>query len=164
MQSEPLRDKRGRPFPTAPTEEMDAVFALCRKGKWEDVYLSVAQNPYIATTPMTMDNHIQTTVLHQAITSKGDVKQRKEVILSVLARTPEAAQMVNGYGSLPLHVVAQRNTKMTAEAKEIIMSALVDAYPEALIVPGGVGKRTPLHIIFTGKFRSDQCGFPNAYD
>lgn len=55
----------------------------------------------------------------------------------------------NGYGSLPLHVILQRNTKMDSTTKEHLAYALVEANAEALVVEGGVGKRTPLHIAFT---------------
>lgn len=100
---------------------------------------------------MIMDNHISTTILHQAITAKGDTKARARVIREILEMAPEAAAIKNGYGSLPLHVIAQRNTKMDAPTKEILINELVRAYTGALVEEGGVGKRTPLHIIFTGK-------------
>ena len=98
-----------------------------------------------------MDNHISTTILHQAITSKGDTKARTRVIREILDISPKAASIKNGYGSLPLHVIAQRNTKLDAPTKELLINELVSAYKEALLEQGGVGKRTPLHIIFTGK-------------
>ena len=129
---------------------MHAVFAMCRQNKWSSVLNSIRSNPLIAVTPMIMDNHISTTILHQAITSKGDTKARARVILEILKITPQAASIKNGYGSLPLHVIAQRNTKMDAPTKEMLISELVMAYKGALVEEGGVGKRTPLHIIFTG--------------
>ena len=98
---------------------------------------------------MIMDNHITTTILHQAITSKGDTKARARVILEILNTSPSAAGIKNGYGSLALHVLCQRNTKMDSKTKERLMRALVEAYKPALVLEGGVGKRTPLHIIFT---------------
>ena len=104
----------------------------------------------IGTTTMTMDNHIVTTVLHQAITSKAPVQERAAVILQIVSRTPEAATIKNGYGSLGIHCACQRNVKFDAKTKEKVILALIDAFPGALVVPGGVGKRTPLHIIFTG--------------
>jgi hypothetical protein len=76
--------------------------------------------------------------------------------------TPEAATIKNGYGSLPLHVIAQRNTKMNAETKERLIRKLLEACPGAIIQQGGVGLRTPLHIIFTGKYGAlhvDQTDF-----
>lgn len=96
-----------------------------------------------------MDNNISTTILHQAITSKGDVKKRARVIQEILRFTPHAASIKNGYGSLPIHVISQRNTKMPSKTKEILIRDLMDAYPESLTQQGGVGMRTPLHIIFT---------------
>jgi hypothetical protein len=99
---------------------------------------------------MIMDNHISTTILHQAITSKGDTKARARVIREILEIAPKAATIKNGYGSLPLHVIAQRNTKMDAPTKELLINEIVNAFQGALVKQGGVGKRTPLHIIFTG--------------
>jgi hypothetical protein len=131
-------------------EEMDAVFALCRNNHWTSCLQCLKTNPLIGTTTMIMDNHITTTVCHQAITSKGDIKQRAKVILQILEKTPQAASIKNGYGSLPLHVISQRNTKIDSNTKEILISALIKAFPGALAEEGGVGKRTPLHIIFTG--------------
>ena len=111
----------------------------------------VRENPFFAITPMTMDNNIATTIVHQAITSKGEASLRERVILAILERTPHASAMKNGYGSLPLHVISQRNTtKMKANIKERIIRKLVEVHPKALTTEGGVGKRTPLHIIFTG--------------
>ena len=96
-----------------------------------------------------MDNHIATTILHQAITSKGNTDERAAVISTILRNTPKAAQIKNGYGSLPLHVIAQRNTKINAATKERLIHELIKAHAGALLESGGVGKRTPLHIIFT---------------
>ena len=130
-------------------EEMKAVFAMCRHDQWNSVLNSIRSNPLISTTSMIMDNHITTTILHQAITSKGDTKARARVILEILNTSPSAAGIKNGYGSLALHVLCQRNTKMDSKTKERLMRALVEAYKPALVLEGGVGKRTPLHIIFT---------------
>lgn len=98
---------------------------------------------------MIMDNKISTTILHQAITSKGDTEARSRVIRTILEIAPQAAKIKNGYGSLPLHVIAQRNTKMDAPTKEFLIIELVRSFQGALLIQGGVGKRTPLHIIFT---------------
>jgi hypothetical protein len=135
-------------------EEMHAVFGMCRQNQWTSVLNCVRSNPWISVTSMIMDNHISTTILHQAITSKGDTKARARVIREILASAPNAAAIKNGYGSLPLHVIAQRNTKMDAATKELLINELVVAYKDALAEEGGVGKRTPLHIIFTGTSRS----------
>lgn len=136
---------------TKPTvEDMKAVFALCRDNHWDDIHRRLEVNPWIALTPMVMVNHISSTVLHQAITSRGNVERRAEVIRLILTMTPQAASIRNGYGSLPLHVIAQRNTKMAARVKENLIGLLIKADPMALLEPGGVGRRTPLHIIFTG--------------
>lgn len=135
-------------------EEMHAVFGMCRQNQWTSVLNCVRSNPWISVTSMIMDNHISTTILHQAITSKGDTKARARVIREILALAPDAAAIKNGYGSLPLHVIAQRNTKMDAATKELLINELVVAYKDALAEEGGVGKRTPLHIIFTGTSRA----------
>jgi hypothetical protein len=135
----------------ASSEDMDRVFALCRNCDWLGVLSLIQALPHAATTPMILENHISTSLLHQAITSKGDTDVRAQVIITILQQTPSAARMRNGYGSLPLHVIAQRNTKLNSPTKERLMYALVNAFPGALVEKGGVGKRTPLHIIFTGK-------------
>jgi hypothetical protein len=92
-----------RPSP----ETMNAVFQLCRIDDWGSVLTYLESNPTIGITPMVMDNHITTTVLHQAITSKGDTELRAQLIRKILKKTPEAAKIKNGYGSLPLHVISQ---------------------------------------------------------
>ena len=47
------------------------------------------------------------------------------MILKVLQMTPEAAMIKNGYGSLPLHVICQRNTKIKAKTTEKLIRALL---------------------------------------
>lgn len=139
-------------WPEATREEMADVFQLCRTDNWTAVLRCLQEKPWIAVTPMIMDNHIATTVVHQAITSKGSTELRAKVIRQILRVTPQAAAIKNGYGSLPLHVIAQRNTRMDAQTKEKLIFDLVAAYKGALTEEGGVGKRTPLHIIFTGTY------------
>ena len=128
---------------------MASIFGLCRKDDWHALLAEVNDNPMVAMTPMIMDNHISTTILHQAITSKANTGARAKVILAILERAPEAASIKNGYGSLPLHVISQRNTKMDSQTKEHLIHQLVKINPDALVQEGGVGKRTPLHIAFT---------------
>lgn len=137
--------------PSPSREEIDFLFHLCRTDDWNAVLAEVKRKPSIALTPMVMDNHISTTIIHQAITSKSDVGIRARVISTIMDKTPQAAAIRNGYGSLPLHVICQRNTKMDAQTKERLVFQMVPCFPEALMEQGGVGKRTPLHIIFTGK-------------
>ena len=98
---------------------------------------------------MIMDNHISTTIIHQAITSTGDTAVRSEVISTILRQTPVAAAIKNGFGSLPLHVIAQRNIKMDAQTKECLILELMGSNKDALTDGGGISKRTPLHILFT---------------
>jgi len=128
---------------------MRAVFLMCRGNQWDSVLNSIRSNRFIPTANMTMDNNISTTILHQAITSKGDVKKRARVIQEILRIAPLAASIKNGYGSLPLHVISQRNTRIDSKTKEMLIRDLLDAYPDSLTQQGGVGMRTPLHIIFT---------------
>lgn len=149
--SPPPSKRKGKSKKRAP--KMDGgMFQRCRADDWHGILQQVRQNHRIALTTMTMDNHIQTTIIHQAITSKGETAVRAEVISTILRYTPQAASIKNGYGSLPLHVIAQRNTKMDAQTKERLIFELVQAFPDALMEEGGVGKRTPMHIIFTGTF------------
>jgi hypothetical protein len=138
-------------FAVADPDEMNRIFHLCRQDQWEEVLRLVEQNPWVAMNPIIMDNHISTTIIHQAITSKGEAVSRARVVSCILKATPQAASIKNGYGSLPLHVITQRNTKIKANVKEGLIRELVYAYPGALFEEGGTGRRTPLHIIFTGK-------------
>jgi hypothetical protein len=96
-----------------------------------------------------MDNNIVTTILHQAITSKGDEMERASIISQVIKSTPEALMLKNGYGSLPIHTICQRNTKMKSTTKQVLVLSMISACKEALLEQGGVGKRTPLHVVFT---------------
>jgi hypothetical protein len=133
-------------------EEMDEIFELCGKDKWSQVLELLQRTPGLAVTPITMGNNITTTVLHQAITKRGCKSERIKVIQHILAVTPQAVTIRNGYGSLPIHAIVQRNIGIDASTKESIIRKMVYAYPDSLAEPGGVGKRTPLHILFTGKF------------
>jgi hypothetical protein len=147
-----IAEAMGEHIPEPSRADMVRVFQLCRGDDWRAVLRYVETNPWLAVTPMIMDNHISTTVIHQAITSKGNTADRATLILAILSNTPQAAAIKNGYGSLPLHVIAQRNTKMNAQTKEKLIFELVKAHTGALVEEGGVGKRTPLHIIFTGTY------------
>jgi hypothetical protein len=131
--------------------EMKRMFHWCRTNQWDAVLAEIKVKPWLATSTIMMDNHITTTILHQAITSKGDTATRAEVIRTILANTPRAAKKKNGYGSLPLHVITQRNTKIDARTKESLIRDLVGAYEAGLNEQGGTGRRTPVHIVFTGK-------------
>jgi hypothetical protein len=133
----------------AEDNETLTILQLCRDGDWSEILACVKKDPQIAMKIITMNNNISTTILHQAITSKADTGIRACVISTILKLSPEAAAIRNGYGSLPLHVISQRNTKMDSETKERLIHELVKVYPQALNQEGGVGKRTPLHIAFT---------------
>jgi hypothetical protein len=117
---------------------------------WEELEFFLKEHPYQALKTITMENNNSTTLLHQVITSKSsNMRARWNIINLILTTVPNAASIPNGYGSLPLHVVSQRNIKMDASMKEEVILHLIDAYPSALLSLGGVGKRTPLHIAFT---------------
>ena len=73
------------------------------------------------------------------------------MIQEIISTFPQAASIKNSYGSLPLHVIAQRNVKMDAQTKELLIEKILLAYEGALLVQVDRSKRTPLHIIFTGK-------------
>ena len=96
----------------------NSIFILCKEEKWADISALIASNPTLAVAPMTMANNITTTILHQAITSKGDVGARAGLVKFVLSIRPSAAAIKNGYGSLPIHVLAQRNCKMKSKVKK----------------------------------------------
>lgn len=51
--------------------EMQEVLQLCRQSNWLGVLALVQKNPSVAVTQIIMDNNIATTIIHQAITSKG---------------------------------------------------------------------------------------------
>jgi hypothetical protein len=133
------------------TKELTMLLRWCRSNDWGRVLQKIQANPYVALEILTMGNYISTTILHQAISSKGDIAMRAEVISAILSTTPEAAKLTNGYGSMPLHAIAQRNLKMDSQTKERLMIDLVLCHKDALTSNGGIGGRTPLHIIFTGK-------------
>jgi hypothetical protein len=60
--------------------------------------------------------------------------------------------MRNGNGSLPLHCIAQRSVKFDYRTKEMLIRKIMNAYSKAVNQQGGIGKRTPLHVIFTGSY------------
>ncbi|GAX26233.1 hypothetical protein FisN_16Lh062 [Fistulifera solaris] len=137
---------------TSPVKVIDSATALllkCRDNDWDEVLRILQERPSLALVSIAMENSVKTTALHQTIVSKGDVEKRTTVITTILQQTPAAARLRNGYGSLPLHVIAQRNTKLTSSIKEELMTLLVHANPDALLEAGGPGGRTPLHISFT---------------
>lgn len=134
---------------------MDAVLKLLRTNQWAAVLQRLEEEPSLALRSISMNNNIITTIAHQAITSKGPMEIRATVLRHICTHTPQAAALSNGYGSLPLHVVTQRNTKLKSTLKEDIIRRLIKAYPEALLVPGGVGKRTPVHVVFTDYIAPD---------
>lgn len=132
-------------------QQMNAIFQMCKNNQWDNVLNSLKSNPDYITRSMSMTNNIETSVLHQAITSKGSLPARVKVIDYILDVAPTAAQKKNGYQSLPLHVICQRNTKMSSKTKERLIVKLIEKYPQGLNEAGGVGQRTPIHIVFTGE-------------
>ena len=139
------------PFTGDDEKTMMMVLNLCKKGRWDALLYFLGTNPAIALTRIVMNNRITTTILHQAIYAKGHQDLRAQLIRAILKMTPKAASIPNGFGSLPIHVISQRNTNFNASLKEALIKELMYAHPEALTKAGGKGKRTPLHILFTGK-------------
>lgn len=131
--------------------QMSTLSKLCRAEEWHSIASLIELKPSLAMTPFANHNFHTTTILHQAICSKGNVEARCFLILRILEIIPAAAALKNQHGSLPIHTISQRCTKMTAKCKEEIIKKLIQVYPQALLVKGGVSKRTPLHILFTGK-------------
>ena len=136
--------------PAEADKTMNAIFKMCKHNQWDNVLNSLKSNTACITKSMAMTNNIETSVLHQAITSKGNLQCRVKVIDFILDVAPEAAAKTNGYQSLPLHVICQRNTRLSAKEKERLITKLIDKFPQGLNKRGGVGKRTPIHIVFTG--------------
>jgi len=133
--------------------EAPSLLEHCRADNWEAIFEALIHNPRIVLDPIVQSNHISTTILHQALTSKGCILIRTKEIRCILQETPEAAAVKNGYNSLPLHVLCQRNMKMDAKTKQALIVEIARAHPQALATPGGVTHRTPLHISFTGKLK-----------
>lgn len=101
--------------------EISALLSECRHNKWGNVLNRVNKNHSLAVAKLPLENHITTTILHQAITSKGNTTERATLILRILEVAPEAAGIPNGYASYPIHCLAQRNTKMNASTKETLL-------------------------------------------
>jgi hypothetical protein len=134
--------------PTACSQtDVHRIYTAAKINDWTTVSHMLTANPSLALSSIPMNNKLKTTLLHQAIASKHNVTLRTAVMKQILEQTPRAARMVNGYGSLPLHMIAQRNTNLPN--KEHIIVLLVQSYQEGLLIPAGAGMRTPLHILFT---------------
>ena len=71
--------------PRVGQNELNRIFQLCRSDQWRKIHSLLKKKPWIALTPMTMDNNIATTILHQAITSRSNILHRAPVIESILA-------------------------------------------------------------------------------
>lgn len=145
------REKKGEmAFNTGLTSSSEKLLILCKSHKWSEVSQCVSESPSRALETIIMENNNSTSLLHQVITSKSnDMTGREKLIMQILNAAPSSSCIPNGYGSLPLHVVTQRNIKMDAVTKENVIRCLIHAYPDALLSTGGIGKRTPLHIAFT---------------
>jgi hypothetical protein len=89
---------------------MEILYRFCHGSKWNKVLEYVNQDPLIGTRSMIMDNLNTTTIIHQAITSKGDAAVRARVISTIIKHTPEAARIKNGFGSMPLYLIANRTS------------------------------------------------------
>ena len=138
------------------------VYQMCKSNQWIAVLDCIKNNPLLPYINIITNNFRSTTVLHQAISSQGNIKDRTKVIEEILAPSSchnddnkdnnSAAQMKNGNGSLPLHAITHRNVKFDSRTKEMLIKKILNAYPKAVNQQGGVGKRTPLHTVFTGLY------------
>lgn len=142
---------------------------LCKRGKWQQLNALVSSNPSLATRTLSMDNNIATTLLHQAITGKKihTSKARYDLTLTILSVAPMAAEIENGYKSLPIHAATQRNVSFRAKDKEGLIRALINASPNTAGATGGTSKRTPIHLLLTDYQSTDLFSFalskaPNA--
>jgi len=132
--------------PTAPSQE--DVYAMCRNNSWHSMLGSIQSYPEISTMIL-MQRSLSfstTTILHQAIISKGDIKIRDPVIRKILYIAPHAAAIKDSSGSLPLHHICQCNLTMNYAIKEMLICILIDAYPDALTQEAGKTMSTPLHL------------------
>jgi hypothetical protein len=136
---------------------------MCKNNHWDTLLQVLWKHPSIAMKMLVMNNRITTTILHQLIYAKGHQESRAKLIRCILTNTPMAASIPNGFGSLPIHVIAQRNTNFSAATKEALIYDLLSAYPQSSVVAGGKGKRTPLHILFTGKSDWSEARVLNLY-
>lgn len=82
------------------------------------------------------------TALHFAAMSPLSGREERTVIKTLLKLNPAAATQVDGYGSLPLHLIA-RNDKRLHWVHDGLRD-VYDAYLEASLCRDGFG-RTPLH-------------------
>ncbi|KAL3816247.1 hypothetical protein ACHAXA_000186 [Cyclostephanos tholiformis] len=84
------------------------------------------------------------TALHFAAMSPLSGREGRNVIKLLLKLNPLAARHVDGYGSLPLHLICQNVHKM--QWADCGPKDIYEAYTEASSVRDGIG-RTPLHCI-----------------
>jgi hypothetical protein len=130
--------------------ELKIVIQLCAQENWAELLARVQQSPWMGRAQWNMTNNIATTLLHQAITGKGSGEERCKLIETILDLAPTAATLSNGYGSLPLHALCQRNVNMKSSSRSRLIVKLIRSYEGALLAKGGPGERTPLHAILTG--------------
>jgi hypothetical protein len=133
--------------------ELKIVIQLCAQEEWAELLARVQQSPWMGRAQWNMTNNIATTLLHQAITGKGRGEERCKLIESILDLAPTAATLSNGFGSLPLHALCQRNVNMKSSSRSRLIVKLIRSYEGALLANGGPGQRTPLHAILTGTKR-----------
>ena len=130
---------------------------LCKRERWADIANLISAHPLLSSATLTGDDNIKMGILHQVIASSGDINGRAGLVRSILTARPSAATIKNSHGSLPIHVLLQRNVKMKAKLKEELLRGLIHAYPASISIAGGVSKRTPLHTLFTDYLSADLC-------
>jgi hypothetical protein len=137
-------------------EGQQKLATLCGEKKWNDLLHFLQEKPSAAATSFCMGNKLfETTTLHQLFVAKGDQKLRAQIIELILDTQPECARKSNSYNSLPLYAFCQRKTvDFHASMWNKMLFRLMDAYPEALLSPGGHSQKTPLHILIRSKYAS----------
>jgi hypothetical protein len=105
--------------------EIGNISCLCKEHKWKEVLQAIEKAHYLAGASWSMQNSLSTTLIHQVIVDRGDPEARASVSSFLLTKTPHCARVRSGQGSLPLHVICQRNVKMPAAKKtELILQMI----------------------------------------
>ena len=101
------------------------------------------------------------TALHFAAMSPLSGREGRNVIKLLLKLNPHAARHVDGYGSLPLHLICQNVHKM--QWANCGPNDIYEAYTEASSVRDGTFGRTPLHCIASsvGQYKHSSLARPS---
>jgi ankyrin repeat protein len=115
-------------------------------------------NPFPNPQSNQMSNR---TALHFAAMSPLSGREGRNVIKLLLKLNPHAARQVDGYGSLPLHLICQNVQKM--QWASFGPKDVYEAYTEASTVRDGTG-RTPLNCIASsvGQYKHSSSARPSS--